>query len=79
MTTNTPATATDYTTSDLGLAAFLIVRGYPLTDVGGAPGGRRTFHFPVSAHEEAGGFYRGAAVPARTYANALRDLKALVR
>ena len=69
----------DFETTDLGLAAFLVACGQALRDVGGTSGGRRVFRFATDAREGAPGFYTGALVPARTYANALRDLKALIR
>ncbi len=72
-----------FTTTDLGTAAFLMVRGFPLLHTerqrGGAHGGRCTFHFPAEARDVAQEFYRGAAAPARAFANALRDLKTLTR
>jgi hypothetical protein len=42
-------------------------------------GPRRVFGFPETAREEAQGFYANATVPARVFANALRDLKTLIR
>ena len=71
--------ATDFETSDLSLAAFLLSRGHALLDVGTVGGGRKVFHFPPEVHEEARAFYQNAPVPARAFANALRDLKALIR
>lgn len=71
--------ATKYTTTDLGLAAFLIVRGYPLTGLAGVPGGRRVFLFPPGAAGEGPAFYQKATVPARDYFTAVRDLKALLQ
>ncbi len=73
------AHTTDFQTSDLGLAAFLVSRGHALLDVGTVGGGRKVFHFAPEVHEEAKGFYQNAPVPARAFANALRDLKALIR
>ena len=70
--------ATEYATTDLGLAAFLVVRGYPLTGLAGVAGARRIFLFPPEAAVEAAPFYRRATVPARDYFTAVRDLKALV-
>jgi hypothetical protein len=68
---------TDFETSDLSLAAFLVSRGHALLRVEGQ--GRKTFSFPVEAREQAEKFYQGATVPARAFANALKDLKALIR
>ena len=69
----------DYCTTDLSLAAFLVARGYPLSRLLGRRGDRRVFCFPVDAEDSAPLFYRDSKVGARTYANALRDLKAMVR
>jgi hypothetical protein len=67
----------EYGTHDLGLAAYLIVRGHPLTGLGGVAGGRRTFFFPGGAEADAPGFYQKAQVPAREFFQAVKDLKAL--
>ncbi len=71
--------APDFLTSDLALAAYLVARDHALCEVRGENGGRRVFCFPVNARNDVPGFYAGALVPARQYANALRDLKALLR
>ena len=68
-----------YSTTDLALAAFLVALGHPLLSVGGQEGHRRVFWFPQAANEVAETFYRNAHVPGRTFANALRDLKTLIR
>ena len=73
------AHTTEFQTSDLSLAAFLLSRGHALLNVGTVGGGRKVFHFPPDVHEEARTFYQNAPVPARAFANALRDLKALIR
>jgi hypothetical protein len=67
-----------YETTDLSLAAFLLARGYPLTRVEGLRGGQRTFVFPASGRDLASTYFMGASVPARAFANALRDLKAVL-
>lgn len=69
----------DFQTSDLGLAAFLVSRGHALLGVERDHGARCTFRFPLEAREDGQAFYRNASVPARAFANALRDLKALIR
>ena len=69
----------EYRTTDLGLAAFLVARGHPLMRLEGRCGDRRVFCFPTAAEGSAPLFHRDASVPARTFANAIRDLKALVR
>ena len=74
------AYSTEYhTTTDLSCAAFLMARGHPLLRAERQPGGRCVFHFPAAARDEAQSFYAGAQVPARAFANALRDLKTLTR
>jgi hypothetical protein len=72
------ADSTEYQTTDLGLAAFLVTLRHPLTGLGGTGGGRRTFHFPAEARRDAAAYYQKALVPARDYFTAVRDLKALV-
>jgi len=67
-----------YATTDLSLAAFLLARGQPLDGVS-REGPRCVFSFPDAARELAPSFYASATVPARAYANALRDLKTLIR
>jgi hypothetical protein len=69
---------TEYGTSDLGLASYLVVKGHPLTGLGGLPGGKRTFFFPGEAETDALTFFQDAAVPARKFFAAVKDLKALV-
>jgi hypothetical protein len=69
----------DFETTDLSLAAFLLSRGHALLHVGAVGGGRRTFAFPSAVRNEAQAFYQNASVPARAFANALRDLKAMIR
>jgi len=68
----------DYSTSDLGLAAFLLALGFPLLDLRGSPGRPRVFVFPVAAAANATRYFAGATVEARRYAAAIRDLKGLV-
>ena len=68
-------TTDEYETTDLSLAAFLIAKGHPLVRMEGPRGSQRTFVFPATARDVAGTFFT-ATVPARPYANALRDLKA---
>ncbi len=68
----------EYSTSDLGLAAFLLALGHPLQDLRGSPGRPRTFVFPVAAAAAAPSYYAGATIEARRYASAIRDLKGLL-
>jgi hypothetical protein len=72
-------TDANFQTTDLSLAAFLLARGHRLSELGGVPRGRRVFAFPIEAAAEAFEFFQHASVPARAFANALRDLKALIR
>ncbi len=66
-----------YSTTDLNLAAFLMARGLPLLRTESAGGFRKTFWFSPEARGLAAEFYQNAPVPARSFTNALRDLKAL--
>jgi hypothetical protein len=72
-------TTPGFHTTDLNLAAYLITLGHPLTRVDGLPGQRRTFHFPPTAVPDTASFYQHGIVPARAFANALRDLKTRIR
>jgi hypothetical protein len=78
ITPRTPAGHT-YTTSDLGVGAFLLSRGFVLQAI--APdhsSHRRVFHFPPDAEAIAESFFTGAQVDARLFYNALRNLKTLL-
>lgn len=80
MTTPHKAIENGYSTGDLGQAAFLVALGYEVLRFERLLGSRRCiFYFPVEAGPEADKYYRNAQVPARTFNNALRDLKARVR
>ena len=68
----------EYETTDFAVAAFLTAHGRILTRVEGPRGGRRMFVFPASERDLADTYLRGATVPARQFANAMRDLKAVV-
>jgi hypothetical protein len=75
----TMTTLEEFATTDLAQAAYLVALGFPLQQVRRAEAGRRcTFVFPSEAQEVAGEFFRNASIPARAYAHAIRDLKALV-
>ncbi|MBI4589994.1 MAG: hypothetical protein HY725_14265 [Candidatus Rokubacteria bacterium] len=71
-------TTPDYQTADLNCAAFLMSQGHALLSVD-REGSRCTFHYPPEAREDSQAFYRNAPTPARAFANAIRDLKALIR
>lgn len=70
---------TTFTTTDLSLASYLMARSFKLLEIGGARGSRRVFMFPAEAKGAAAEFYQGGEVGARAFANALRDLKTLIR
>ncbi len=64
-----------YETKDLSLAAFLVQVGHRLERI--EPAGRlKVFHFSGDVQPDVTGYFNGAVVPAREYANAIRDLKA---
>lgn len=67
-----------FNTHDLNVAGFLLAKGFPLVRIESAGGFRKTFCFPLDAREVADQFYSDAPVPARSFANAIRDLKARV-
>ncbi len=71
----------EYTTSDINLGAFLVIRGFPLLTVEGAWGSPRrgVLHFPPEARQVAREYFNGGMVPARAYTTTLRDLKAEIR
>ena len=66
-----------YSTTDLALAAFLMSQGHGLLKVEGL--GKKTFHFPPEAGGDVQGYYMGEELPARDFAHAMRDLKAMCR
>lgn len=70
---------TELQTTDLALAAFLLAKGLPLLRIESAGGSRKMFCFSPEAREVAGHFYQDAPAPARSLANAIRDLKARIR
>lgn len=70
--------AVEFTTTDLGVAAFLLAKGHALLRLGAAGGRRKVFCFPPGVRAVAATFYQDALVPARSFANAIRDLKAQV-
>jgi hypothetical protein len=70
--------ADDLAVTDIGLAGYLVTRGFPLLRLDGRPG-RRVFRFPSDAGDECKGYFAGAVVPAREYAENLRNLKAQIR
>jgi len=67
--------------SDLGIAAFLVVRGFVLVDLVDSGGGRLSFIFDDTAGnaaEASMGFVRGESVSAREFVAAEKRLKHLL-
>ncbi len=64
-------------TTDLSVAAFLLSTGVPLQGIEPLNGQRKVFLFPAEGRDAAEAYYQNATVPARAFASALRDLKAL--
>ena len=64
-----------YSTNDLSLAAFLMIKGHEVNI--SANGTYCTFSFPISAESDAMAYLHGASAPARIYAQTLRQLKAM--
>ncbi len=67
--------------SDLGTAAFLIVRGFPLLGLTPLSGGRFGFRFGDSegtAHRAALSYLQGQCVPAKALVEAQKTLKTLL-
>mgnify|MGYP001284522462 CR=1 FL=1 len=67
----------NFRTSDLSTAAFLMTLEFPLlkTEVNGR---RVVFHFPSKAADAAPGYLQGEKVSARAFSAAERDLKSLI-
>ncbi len=78
MNTPTPS-ADEYATSDLGVAAFLAARDFPLLRV--EPGDRAKFVFPGPAKKTADAFWLPGSnlVDARKFHRLLRDLRGVAR
>ena len=73
MNGNTPATHTPYRTSDLQLAAWLLVCGHTVTKVD--PGYRATFYFSAVPTSDLNGFYD---LPSRLF-DAYAHVRALAK
>jgi hypothetical protein len=69
-------TDTAYRTPDLGQAAYIVVRGFPLVAIEGVARERRVFVFADGARAVADEFFAGGLVSAERYAAALRTVKA---
>jgi hypothetical protein len=61
-------------TTDLGLAAYLHLHGYPVVALRGRLG-KRIFVFPAEASEAGRAYFSDATVNARAFAGALRSVK----
>ena len=70
-----------YTTSDVALASFLLLRGYTLVRIEAARGSPRRgmMVFEAAAKDGVEDYYRDGAVSARIFASTLRELKARIR
>ncbi len=67
----------EFSTSDINLASWLLATDHPLRRLNGPPG-RQTFIFGNVKPEDVTDFYSGAMVDARKVLGALRDLKGLL-
>ena len=72
-----PVEQEPFVCSDLYVAAYCLTHGHKVTLVPVSPS-KVKFVFAPQAEIDAAGFYRGESVPARLYANSLRDLKSLM-
>jgi hypothetical protein len=74
-----PPSADEFETSDLGVAAFLAAKDYPVLRV--EMGQRSTFVFPAGAEPTARLFYLPGSnlVDARRFHTMLRELRGLAR
>ncbi len=69
----------EFRTVDLGMAAFLVSQGFPLLGMVNNGTRQRIFRFSAAATAAAQGYYQNVPVPARTFFNNVRDLKAMVK
>jgi hypothetical protein len=67
----------DFHTSDIHLAAYLLATDHPLRRLEGIPG-QKSFVFGNVIDADVQAFYAGAPSDARKVLNALRDLKGLL-
>jgi len=65
---------TEYATTDLNVAAFLIARGWKLRRLDG-PRTSRSFVFEAAAKDDVQRFFLNELVGARDFASALKQLK----
>jgi hypothetical protein len=68
---------TDYSTTDINLAAYLLATDHQLLRLDGPPR-QRSFTFGSVTAEDVRRFYAGAPSDARKVLGALRDLKGLI-
>ena len=65
-----------FISQDLGVAAFLVAKGYTLVEIRRVPGSHRSqFVFPSEARDIAEDYFNGALVQAHRLTHAMRDLK----
>ena len=67
----------EFPTSDIHLAAYLLATDHPLRRLEGSPG-QKSFVFGNVTEADVQAFYAGAPSDARKVLNALRDLKGLL-
>ncbi len=70
----------DYTTSDIGEAAFIVAHGFRVLDICPEPGDtkRLLFCFTIEAEETGRAYYAGAEVSAQRFATIYKQLKGRV-
>jgi hypothetical protein len=68
----------DYETTDLGVIAFLTLRGHVIRAINGHAGQQRVFVFPPEAATDADAYERGASAPAKRLVQAIKDAKRMV-
>lgn len=70
----------EFRTSDLGCAAFLLAKGVPVLGlVPTVDGKRKLFRFEAKERGVAAGYYQNGLVEARTFFNAIRDVRSMLR
>jgi hypothetical protein len=64
-----------YRETDVAVVAFLLARGHHLLGLEPAGHAQAAFLFPSGAEADVAAYFAGAAVPAVTYAKALKSAK----
>ena len=65
----------DHAETDLGCAAYLVVKGFPLRGLHQCGHNRFAFLFDAAAGDAVSGYLNGDCVPARVLVEAQKDLK----